>query len=149
MNKKIIKILEKYPTMKYICISNQAGIATKELKKENLDKINKSIRNYLKRKKIRLIDYFISTDHFKSRSFFRKPNPGLFLAAAEKYKLLLDKTFYIGDDARDIIASYNCNSKCVYVGEKKELKFGSKSSINNSILNNLSKSIKNKYYSEY
>ena len=149
MNKKIIKILEKYPTMKYICISNQAGIATKELKKENLDKINKSIRNYLKRKKIRLIDYFISTDHFKSRSFFRKPNPGLFLAAAEKYKLLLDKTFYIGDDPRDIIASYNCNSKCVYVGEKKELKFGSKSSINNSILNNLSKSIKNKYYSEY
>lgn len=149
MNIKIIKILEKYPTMKYICISNQAGIATKELKKENLDKINKFIKNYLKRKKIRLIDYFISTDHFKSKSFFRKPNPGLFLEAAKKYKLLLDKTFYIGDDPRDIVASYNCNSKCVYVGGKKELKFSNKSSINNSILYNLSKSIKNKYYSKY
>ena len=61
----------------------------------------------------------------------------------------MDKTFYIGDDPRDIVASYNCNSKCVYVGGKKELKFSNKSSINNSILYNLSKSIKNKYYSKY
>ena len=31
----------------------------------------------------------------------------------------MDKTFYIGDDKRDIEAAYNANSHIVYVGKKK------------------------------
>lgn len=149
MNTKIINILEKFPKMKYICISNQAGIATKEVEIEDLNKINFYIKKFLKKREIKLIDFFISVDHFASNSFNRKPNPGYFLKAAEKYKLLLDKTFYVGDDPRDIMASFNCNTKCVYVGKKKELKFDKKSSINSSILKNLSRAIKSKYKSEY
>ena len=31
----------------------------------------------------------------------------------------MDKTFYIGDDKRDVEAAYNANSYIVYIGKKK------------------------------
>ena len=73
MNNKLISILKKYPEMKYICITNQVGIATKDIKDEDLE-ININIKNYLRSKKIDLVDFFISIDHFNSKSFLRKPN---------------------------------------------------------------------------
>ena len=91
----------------------------------------------------------VSPDHFKSKSFFRKPNPGNFFKAANKYNLLLDKTFYIGDDPRDVLASYNANTKCAYVGERNRLKSFIKSDMNSIILNNLSKAIHLKRSSIY
>lgn len=149
MNHRLISILEKYPKMRYVCITNQAGIATKEIKKSDLEKINKFIKIYLNKKNIKLIDFFVSTDHFKSKSFFRKPNPGNFFKAAEKYNLLLDKTFYIGDDPRDVLASYNANTKCLYIGNKNNLKSIIKSHMADTILNNLSKTIYLKHNSKY
>ena len=150
MNDKIISILKKYPKMKYICITNQAGVATQDVTKFNLKKINKFIKIYLKRKNIKLIDFFISIDHFNSQSFLRKPNPGNFLKAAKKYKLLLDKTFYVGDDPRDVLASYNSNTKCVYIGKKNSLNNIIKLyNIEDVILNNLSKTIHSKQNSIY
>ena len=116
INSNFLKLLPK--NAKYICITNQAGIATGELKKQNLIKINKKIKLNLKKLKLTIIDFFISTHHFKSNSFYRKPNPGLFLQAANKYKFILDKTFYIGDDIRDIEAAYNANTSIKYIGKK-------------------------------
>jgi D-glycero-D-manno-heptose 1,7-bisphosphate phosphatase len=149
MNDKLISILKRFPQMKYVCITNQAGIATKELKKTDLNKINNFIKKYLKKRNIKLIQFLVSMEHFKSKSFFRKPNPGNFLKAANKYKLLLDKTFYIGDDPRDVLASYNANTKCVYMGDRNKLKSFIKSDMNSIILNNLSKAIHFKRSSIY
>jgi D-glycero-D-manno-heptose 1,7-bisphosphate phosphatase len=149
MNNKLISILKKYPKMKYICITNQAGVATKDIKKLDLEKINKFIKIYLKKNNIKLIDFFISTDHFRSKSFLRKPNPGNFFRAANKYNLLLDKTFYIGDDPRDVLASYNANTKCVYIGEKNKLKPVIKPHMIDTVLNNLSQTIFSKQNSIY
>lgn len=149
MNENIISILKKFPNMKYICITNQAGITTKEVKMNDLKKINNYIKNYLKKKKINLVEFFISSAHFKSNNFYRKPNPGNFLKAAEKYKLILDKTFYIGDDPRDVLASYNSNTKCVYLGKKNELKKIIKSDIKSVIINDLLNALSLKQKSEY
>ena len=66
-----------------------------------------------------LKDFFISPHHYSSNHFHRKPNHGLFLKAAKKYNIILDRTFYIGDDNRDIEASYNAKTKCLYVGYEK------------------------------
>ena len=43
----------------------------------------------------------------------------MFLKAANKHKFILDKTFYIGDDIRDIEAAYNAHTSIIYVGKKK------------------------------
>jgi D-glycero-D-manno-heptose 1,7-bisphosphate phosphatase len=111
--KKIIKNCE------LLCISNQAGIATSDLSYLNLEKINNKIKSELKKYRINLKDFFISPHHYSSDHFNRKPNHGLFLKAAKKYNIILDKTYYIGDDNRDIEASYNAKTKCLYIGNEK------------------------------
>lgn len=132
-NEKIISVLQKFPKFKFICITNQAGIATGEVLKKNLNKINLKIKNYLKKKSINLIKFYVSEDHYNSNSFFRKPNPGNFIKAAKEYKILLDKTFYIGDDLRDVEAAYRANTKCFYIGDKKKIN----KKFNNIIAGNL------------
>jgi len=101
-----------------ICITNQAGISTGDLSIRNLKKINKEIANKYLEYKIKISDFLVSTHHFKSNHFLRKPSHGLFLKAAQKYKFILDKTYYIGDDVRDIEASYRAKTKCWYIGKK-------------------------------
>jgi D-glycero-D-manno-heptose 1,7-bisphosphate phosphatase len=111
--KKIIK------NCKLLCISNQAGIATGDLTYKNLKKINNKIKLELKKYKIYLKDFFISPHHYRSNHFYRKPNHGLFLKAAKEYCIILDRTFYVGDDKRDVEAAYNAKTKCWYVGNEK------------------------------
>lgn len=144
-NKKIINILKKFKDFDYLCITNQAGIATGEVLNKDLIKINKKIKSYLNKQKINLKEFFISKHHFNSNNFYRKPNPGNFLRASIKYKFLLDKTFYIGDDVRDVEAAYNANTKCIFVGKlnnKNKIKL---KKYNNLINITLYKALKEKY----
>ena len=104
---------------KVFCITNQAGISTGDLTEKNLLIIHKYIKKYFKKKKIDIKDFFISKHHFNSKHIDRKPGPGLFFKASEKYKFILSRTVYIGDDIRDIEASYNAKCQCIYIGEKK------------------------------
>jgi len=114
--KKLKKIINN---RKLLCISNQAGISTGDLSYINLKKINNKITSELKKNGIILKEFFISPHHYNSNNFYRKPNHGMFLRVARKYNLILDRTFYIGDDIRDIEAAYNAKTKCLYIGSKK------------------------------
>ena len=118
-NKVIKKLKKKIYNQKLLCISNQAGIATGDLNYFNLKKINDKIKKDLNNYKIYIKDFFISPHHYHSNNFSRKPNHGLFLKAAKKYSLVLDRTYYIGDDKRDIEASYRAKTKCLYIGAEQ------------------------------
>tara|TARA_B100001250_G_scaffold274772_1_gene237327 strand:+ start:234 stop:1436 length:1203 start_codon:yes stop_codon:yes gene_type:complete len=133
LNKSLCKKLPT--TAKLICITNQAGLSTKELSLQSLKKINFKIKKYLNKIKLKLEKFYISHHHFTSKSYFRKPNPGFFLKAAKDFNFILDKTFYIGDDKRDIEAAYNANTFIFYVG-KDELTLEEKKKYNLIILNN-------------
>ena len=64
----------------------------------------------------------------------------------------LNKTSFIclkRDDPRDVIASYNANTKCLYVGKKKVLNSRIKSYMSDIILKNLSTEINLKRKSIY
>ena len=117
LNRSLCSKLPK--NSKLICISNQAGISTKDLTFQNLRKINNKISKYLKSLGIQIVKYYISHHHYNSQSYFRKPNPGNFFKASNNFKFILDKTFYIGDDKRDIEAAYNANTFIIYVGKDK------------------------------
>ena len=110
----------KLPINSYlICITNQAGISTKDITRQNLVKINNKISKYLESLGIKLKKFYISHHHYNSKSYFRKPNPGNFFKASNNFNFILDKTFYIGDDKRDIEAAYNANTYIIYVGKAK------------------------------
>lgn len=134
--------------LKFICISNQAGIATGELKNIDLNKINNKIKQYFK-SKINIVDFFVSKDHFNSNSFYRKPNPGLFFEAAKKYKFILDKTIYIGDDKRDVEAAYNANTYIKYIGKEIFTKLENKKYRNILIKSDINNFIKKKLKNEF
>ena len=103
---------------KFIVITNQAGIATKELTEEKLEDIHKKMTLKLKELNIEIIDIFVSKDHWQSNDFRRKPNPGMFFEASSKHLFRLDKTFYIGDDIRDCEAAYNANCQGIIISDK-------------------------------
>ena len=114
-----IKALKKlsYYDFKFIIISNQAGIATGEIEIRNLEEIHKNMTDFLKTKGIKILDIFVSKDHWKSQSFRRKPNPGMFFEVSQKYLLRLDETFYIGDDPRDCKAARNASCGSIIIGD--------------------------------
>ena len=55
---------------------------------------------------------------------------------AKKYNFILDRTFYIGDDLRDIEASYRSKTRCMYIGKEKLSAKLKKKYINTLILKN-------------
>ena len=120
INKKfLVKFKNILKKNKIICITNQAGVSTGDISEENLTKIHYQITNYYKMYKIKILDFYISRQHFNSNHIDRKPNPGLFIKASKKHKFVLDRTVYIGDDIRDIEASYRAYCKCIYLGKKR------------------------------
>ncbi len=140
----LLKISKLFKNFNFLCITNQAGVATKDLRYSNLKKINNLIKKKSLKKNIKIKEFFCSLDHFKSNNFNRKPNPGLFIKASKKYNFLLNKTFYIGDDIRDIEAAYRAKTFCVYIGKQKlpkNLKNKYKFTLKN--LNNIKKNVLN------
>ncbi len=117
INKNLCNKLPDFSNL--ICITNQAGISTGELTLKNLNIINLNIKKYLQKRNKNIKEFFVSNHHYNSNSFLRKPNPGMFYNASIKYNFILDKTFYIGDDIRDIEAAYNANTFIIYIGKKK------------------------------
>jgi len=129
INYSFIRKFKKYlSNKKLLCITNQAGIATKDLTIKNLSLINNKIKRIYYQNNILILEFFASHAHFLSNDFYRKPNHGFFLKASSKYGFILDRVTYIGDDIRDIEASYRAKAKCLYLGYKK-----------------LNKTLKNKY----
>jgi histidinol-phosphate phosphatase family protein len=120
INYSFIRKFKKYlSNKKLLCITNQAGIATKDLTIKNLSLINNKIKRIYYQSNILILEFFVSHAHFLSNDFYRKPNHGLFLKASSKYGFILDRVTYIGDDIRDIEASYRAKAKCLYLGYKK------------------------------
>ena len=105
----------------FIIISNQAGVATGETKLEDLNKINEFIRAEFLSLGLRLLEIYVCTDHWNSESEFRKPNPGMFFAAAIDHKFRLDHSIYVGDDIRDAVAAKNARCKCVLISSGKQI----------------------------
>jgi histidinol-phosphate phosphatase family protein len=99
----------------FIIISNQAGVATGATKLEDLEKINDHIRSEFLNSGLKLLDIYFCTDHWNSESEFRKPNPGMFIAAAKEHKFRLDHAIYVGDDIRDAVAAKNAGCRCVLI----------------------------------
>lgn len=99
----------------FIIISNQAGVSTGATKIEDLNEIHDHIRAEFLRLGLPLLDIYVCTEHWSSESEFRKPNPGMFFAAANDHNFRLDHTIYAGDDVRDGFAAENAGCKFVLV----------------------------------
>ena len=108
---KGIKKICKFYKKKYllIMITNQPDFSRKKNTKKNINEIN----DYLK-KKLNL-DYIFTCFCKDNKCKNRKPNPGMILNGAKKFKLDLSKSFVIGDRWKDIGAGKKANCKTILI----------------------------------
>lgn len=86
---------------KIIIATNQSGIARGYYTIEDFSKLTRYMVAKFKSNKIEITDVFYCP-HLDG--FDRKPNPGMFLKARDKYCIDMKKSVSIGDKSRDIIA---------------------------------------------
>jgi D-glycero-D-manno-heptose 1,7-bisphosphate phosphatase len=106
-----------------IVITNQSAIARGFLTEKKLFEIHARLLELLTHSSESLIyDIFYCPFHnegivneFAKNSFNRKPNPGLILKAAIKYKIDLSKSFLIGDSYTDMKCAENAGIKKILV----------------------------------
>jgi len=83
-----------------IVITNQPDIVRKKMPLSELEKIHAYLRQ-----KLPIDDIFVCPHDDRDNCNCRKPRPGLFLKAAEKWKIDLKGSFVVGDSRKDILAA--------------------------------------------
>ena len=99
----------------FIVITNQAGVSLGKTAVSDLEAIHDQLRIDFESDGLKLLDIYVCTDHWNSNSKFRKPEPGMFFAAANQHKFRLDQVIYVGDDIRDGVAAGNAGCKSVLI----------------------------------
>lgn len=89
----------------FCIITNQSGIGRGLISYNNFKEINNFIVKEFKKYSINLLDIIFCPDHPNHATNRRKPGPGMFLEAKEKYKLNLINCLMIGDSVIDMTAA--------------------------------------------
>lgn len=122
-NKNAIRALKYIYNKNYkiIIITNQSGIGRGILTIRELKKIHFNMNKVLKKYNCKIHDFFfcpyIQNAKIKKyrikNHFLRKPNPGMIFKAVKKWKIDITKSFMIGDQHTDRIASKRAGIKFI------------------------------------
>ena len=101
-----IQVTRQTNSMGYlnIIISNQPDVARGLLNKTELDQMTRVLLNELI-----IDDVFYCTHDDSDLCYCRKPAPGLFIQAADKWNINLENSYMIGDTWKDSEAAKNAN----------------------------------------
>lgn len=105
---------------KFIIITNQAGVGRKITRIDDLLTIHKNMVKFLSKRGITVLKIYFCTHHWLDDCICRKPKPFLFFQASKDFNFRLDKTIYLGDDDRDILAAKNAGCKGILWNNKKK-----------------------------
>lgn len=100
----------------FLVISNQAGVARGVTELRDLDEIHERMIEALGKIGVNVLDVYVCIHHWDDECSCRKPNPGMFYAAAADHSLLLSNLIYVGDDIRDEAAALGVGCKPVLIG---------------------------------
>lgn len=99
-----------------VLITNQKGVGSGVMSLADLESIHAYMNELLASKGLAFDDIYFCTATENSDPN-RKPNPGMLLAAAEKHKINLSKSWMIGDSERDVVAGKSAGCKTVLINE--------------------------------
>jgi D-glycero-D-manno-heptose 1,7-bisphosphate phosphatase len=104
---------------KAIVVTNQRGLATGALDKDNVEAIHQHLKDVLASEfSLTLLDIYVCP-HDNHSCDCRKPLPGMLLAAAEKYGIALDNSWMIGDKPTDMQAGRSAGCRTILVGKEQ------------------------------
>jgi D-glycero-D-manno-heptose 1,7-bisphosphate phosphatase len=105
-----------------VVATNQSGIARGLLDMETLNAIHAKMQKAVTQAGGRIEAVFYSPEAAESQSPNRKPNPGMFLAIADRFHASLDQVPAVGDSLRDLQAAAAVKARPILVltgkGEK-------------------------------
>jgi D-glycero-D-manno-heptose 1,7-bisphosphate phosphatase len=105
-----------------VVATNQSGIARGLLDMETLNAIHAKMQKAVTQAGGRIEAVFYSPEAAESQSPNRKPNPGMFLAIADRFHASLDQVPAVGDSLRDLQAAAAVKAQPILVltgkGEK-------------------------------
>ena len=117
------KLSERFPNIKFIVISNQAGVARGLFTMEDVKKVNEKIRNILSAEGIEISKFYICPFHpefsDKKDVTCRKPSPEMVLQALDDFQINPGNTYFIGDKTSDIECGKNANTKTILLASDK------------------------------
>ena len=93
---------------KIIIVTNQSGISRGFYSESDFKILNKWMLDQFQKKEILILDIFHCPHGPESNCDCRKPKPGMFLKAKNKYNINLKKSWMIGDTEADIKAASSC-----------------------------------------
>ena len=106
-----------------ILISNQPGVAKKHYAIEVHQAMDRKLTSLLAKESAHLDDRFYCLDHpearikkYRKNSDWRKPMPGMILAATAKYSIDRERSWMIGDSIIDIQAAHAAGIKAILIG---------------------------------
>ena len=105
-----------------IIITNQAAVGKQIISENNLKFIHNKMKSVLYKKNNSYIDDIYYAPFFKNskilkyrkNSYDRKPFPGMFKKAINKWNIDVKSSFFIGDQLSDMIAASRVNIKFYY-----------------------------------
>ncbi len=111
---------------KTVVVSNQSGVARGIVTEEMLGRIHERLRELLAAKEASLDSIYYCPDHpdgvidqYRKDSDWRKPKPGMLLAAAEEMDIDLAKSWMIGDTERDVEAGRNAGCRTILISSTR------------------------------
>jgi D-glycero-D-manno-heptose 1,7-bisphosphate phosphatase len=107
----------------FIVVTNQAGVARGMYAESDVLNIHEFMSEKLKEEGITVKEFFHCPHHpeFSGECDCRKPEPGMLLAAKEKYGINMSESLIIGDKRSDVQAGKNAGlGKCILVSSRYE-----------------------------
>ncbi len=106
-----------------ILVSNQPGVAKRQLRYSEFEKMNGMVRNELKRHGCSLDAEYYCLHHpdalvkkYRLDCDCRKPKPGLLLRAAREKDIDLGSSFFVGDALVDVKAGRAAGCRTILLG---------------------------------
>ena len=115
----IFALCKKYQTLGYliVVVTNQSGIARGYYSEEDFSLLTRWMVDVFDRENIHISEVYHCPHHpdISGACSCRKPEPGMLLAAAEKYNIDLKNSLLVGDSERDITAAHRAGLKETYL----------------------------------
>ncbi len=113
-----LKKIAKKTNYKLIVITNQTGISKGDFNKKQLDRLHAHMIKTLKTKGITISGVYYCPHRAEELCVCRKPSPGMIFKAAKEHSINLEKSWFVGDKAHDLLAGHYAGTKTIKLGEK-------------------------------
>jgi D-glycero-D-manno-heptose 1,7-bisphosphate phosphatase len=104
-----------------VIITNQSGIARGLFSEQDFQRVMTFILEEFKRNEVEILDFFHCPHGPDDKCECRKPLPGLFAQAIQKFNILAQDCISIGDRERDILAAISAGIPQNYLLLGREL----------------------------